>query len=238
MELDEITLIPMTFSDVPTWANYGFPTRFRVTVSKSGSFDDAFTVEKYGDRSISSAGENLVGFPLQRRSVGANQLNTTQLWERTDDYPLALSELMALDGGKNAALHADVRASDALDDLAYSAVALTDGQPHGGRLLDLPDWLSHLEKRQHMEQEHVILKSERDAQLARSASTSGPTASWDTSTNPESQPAQRPDGPSGFIGSNTPLSSRHERPLPIFPRPSFAGAFLCRPPFSEHSVRH
>lgn len=168
VELDEITLVPMPRTDVPTWASYGFPARFRVTVSTSGDFDDAHTVQEYADRTMVSPGENLVSFPLHRRPVRAIQIATILLWERSDDYLLALSEIMAFDRGKNVALHAQVRASDSLEDTAYSPAALTDGQANTGRLLDLPDWLSRLEKRQHLQQEHDTLTIERNALLTRS----------------------------------------------------------------------
>jgi signal transduction histidine kinase len=168
IELDEISLVPMPRGDVPTWVSYGFPTRFRVAVSTSGDFDDAFTVQDYAERTMVSPGENLVSFPLHRRSVRAIQLTTVQLWERSADYLLALSEVMAFDGGKNVALSAEVSASDSLKDPAYSPAALTDGQANMGRLLDLPDWLSRLEKRQQLQQEHTKLTITRDALLARS----------------------------------------------------------------------
>jgi signal transduction histidine kinase len=166
--LDEITLVPMPRRDVPTWVSYGFPTRYRVEVSKSGDFDDAYLVQEYAERTMVSPGENLVSFPLHRRPVRSIRLTTIQLWERTADYLLALSEVMAFDGEKNVALHADVHASDSLEDPAYSAAALTDGQANVGPLLDLPDWLSRLEKRKQFEQEHSTLTITRTALLARS----------------------------------------------------------------------
>lgn len=168
VELDEITLVPMPRGEVPTWGAYGFPARFRLEVSASEDFADPQTVADFESGNFTTPGANLVSFPLRRQPVRAIRLTTFSLWQRSADFMLALSEIMAFSEGENVALHATAFASDRLDDPAYNVAALTDGDSNLGPLLDLPDWLSRLQHRQSLERELASLRVRFSTLQARS----------------------------------------------------------------------
>ena len=159
VELDEITLVPMPRREMPTWSAYGFPERFRLEVSASEDFSNPQTVADFQNRTFTTPAANLVSFALRKQSVRAIRLTTFSLWQRSGDFLLALSEIMAFAGGENVALHAKAFASDQLDDPAYSLAALTDGKANIGPLLPLPDWLERLQRRQFLEREHAALRT-------------------------------------------------------------------------------
>ena len=167
-ELDEITLVPMPRREMPSWISYGFPHRFRLEVSAREDFSQPTIIADFQTTSFTTPAKNLASFPLRKQPVRAIRLTTSSLWERSGDFLLALSEIMAFAGGENVALHADVIASDQLDDPAYSPAALTDGSSSEGPLLSLPDWLSQLQQRQSLEREHTDLTAKIAALRARS----------------------------------------------------------------------
>jgi signal transduction histidine kinase len=168
VELDEITLVPMPRSEVPTWAAYGFPARFRLEVSASEDFSDPHTVADFQSSTFITPGANLVSFALRKQPVRAIRLTTFSMWQRSGDFLLALSEIIARSDGQNVALNAKAFASDQLDDPGYNPAALTDGSSNLGPLLDLPDWLSKLQRRQTLEREHVTLSAKLANLRARS----------------------------------------------------------------------
>ncbi len=167
-ELDEITLVPMPRREMPSWSAYGFPHRFRLEVSTREDFSQPTVIADFESRSFTTPAVNLASFPLRKQPVRAIRLTTFSLWERSGDFLLALSEIMAFAGGENVALHAQVIASDQLDAPAYSPAALTDGNSNEGPLLPLPDWLAQLQHRQSLQREHTDLTAKLAALRARS----------------------------------------------------------------------
>ena len=168
VELDEITLVPMPRRELPTWSAYGFPERFCLEISAHEDFSEPIMIANFKDRTFITPGVNLVSFALRKQAVRAIRLTTFSLWQRSGDFLLALSEIMAFAGGENVALHAKAFASDQLDDPAYSLAALTDGQANLGPLLPLHDWLARLHHRQKLEREHANLSARFSALRARS----------------------------------------------------------------------
>lgn len=167
-EVDEITLVPMPRREMPNWSAYGFPHRFRLEVSAREDFSEPTVIADFESRSFTTPAVNLASFPLRKQPVRAIRLTTCSLWERSGDFLLALSEIMAFAGGENVALHAKVIASDQFDAPAYSPAALTDGSSNEGPLLALPDWLSQLQQRQSLERKHTDLAAKLTALRARS----------------------------------------------------------------------
>jgi signal transduction histidine kinase len=167
-ELDEITLVPMLRREMPSWISYGFPHRFRLEVSAREDSSQPTIIADFQTTSFTTPAKNLASFPLHKQPVRAIRLTTSSLWERSGDFLLALSEIMAFAGGENVALHAQVIASDQLDDPAYSPAALTDGSSNEGPLLPLPDWLAQLQHRQSLQREHTDLTAKLAALRAHS----------------------------------------------------------------------
>ena len=168
VELDEITLVPMPRRELATWGTYGFPERFRLEVSASEDFSEAKVIADFKDSSFTNPGMNLVSFPLRKQPVRAIRLTTYSLWQRSGDFLLALSEIMAFAGGENVALKAKAFASDQLDDPAYSLASLTDGNANIGTLLPLPHWLTQLRHRQSLQHELADLSARFTALRANS----------------------------------------------------------------------
>ena len=168
VELDEITLVPMPRGDLPTWGAYGFPERFRLEVSASEDFSDPVTIADFQNRPFTTPSANLVSFTLRKQPVRAIRLTPSSLWQRSGDFLLALSEIIAFAGGENVALHAKAFASDQLDDASYSLAALTDGNANLGPLLPLPDWLERLQRRQTLQRENTNLSARLRALGAKS----------------------------------------------------------------------
>lgn len=168
VELDEITLVPMPSRELATWGTYGFPERFRLEVSASEDFSEAKVIADFKDSSFTNPGMNLVSFPLRKQPVRAIRLTTYSLWQRSGDFLLALSEIIAFAGGENVALKAKAFASDQLDDPAYSLTALTDGNANMGTLLPLPVWLTQLQHRQSLQHELADLSARFTALRAKS----------------------------------------------------------------------
>lgn len=180
VELDEITIVPMPRRELPNWSSYGFPERFRLEVSTNEDFSEPTIIADFKDRTFTTPGVNLVSFALRRQPVRAIRLTTFSLWQRSGDFLLALSEIMAFAGGENVALHAKAFASDQLDDPTYSLTALTDGHANLGPLLPLPDWLARLQHRQRLEREHaelsarfIALRAHSQDQLVHGSITAG-----------------------------------------------------------------
>ncbi|MBX7207300.1 MAG: hypothetical protein K1X78_03220 [Verrucomicrobiaceae bacterium] len=169
--LDELVLVPMQRSEVPSWFAYGFPVRYRIETSTELDFRDAVVVREHQNRALPSPGQNLVCFNLRHQPVRCIRITATRLWERRGDFVFALSEVQAWSGDRNIAKDARITASDVLtgDEAArFSPEALTNGHTAAGTMLTLPDWLNKLERRRDLEAEHTTLKTAHTALLARS----------------------------------------------------------------------
>lgn len=146
---------------------FGFPLRFRVDVSDSGSPGTFKTVHnRAGD--IDNPGFNpvVLEFPaVQARFV---RFEATKLWKPFASYPafLALSEMEILNGTENIALGAPVTSSDQIGqvqahrNLMWSEQALTDGLGPMGALAPTKAWLMGLGTRLQLETQAGKLHAE------------------------------------------------------------------------------
>ncbi len=149
---------------------FGFPLRFRVDVSDSGSPGSFKTVHnRAGD--IDNPGFNpvVLEFPaVQARFV---RFEATKLWKPFASYPafLALSEMEILNGTENIALGAPVTSSDQIGqvqahrNLMWSEQALTDGLGPMGALAPTKAWLMGLGTRLRLETQAEQLHAEMAA---------------------------------------------------------------------------
>ncbi|MBI1320256.1 MAG: DUF1553 domain-containing protein [Candidatus Hydrogenedens sp.] len=130
--IDAVTLVPARPVDFPDTPGFGFPARFRVTLSEtpdgaSKTFD--FTAEDYpnpGDHPVVIEAE---GFEARYVTVTA-----TKLWERTQDFVFALAEVEVESQGENAARGATVTSADTIDAGLWNTRFLVDGYDSRKRL--------------------------------------------------------------------------------------------------------
>lgn len=169
--LDEIRLIPARVREVPLWFDYGFPVLYKVEAATRADFSDAVLLHEVTDRLQPSPGANLVCIPARGVKARFIRITANQLWYRRSDYVFALAEVQALRGAENLAAKGRFTASDEITEAegkAWSLTSLNDGLTEGGKIIGLPEWFTHLEKRQALETARAGLVLEREA-LSRRA---------------------------------------------------------------------
>lgn len=128
--LDAIVLIPchVAYGAHPG-PGYGFPTRLRVEISNQPDFGIATVLLDSTAADFPNPGNLPVLIPAGGRSARYIRLIATQLWNRGDQYLLALGELMALQGNLNLAAGAPVTSPFPYDNApAWAPANATDGQ--------------------------------------------------------------------------------------------------------------
>lgn len=160
--LTEIRLVPVCRHELPHWVAYGFPVRFRIEAAMEPDFSDRRTVLDRTGETQPSPGQNLLCARGDGRPARSLRLTVTRLSERAGDYTFALAEIQAYANGSNVARGATVMAGAGIAAMpGWSATALTDGLASRSRLLELPEWIRLLERRQLLEQEQARLREER-----------------------------------------------------------------------------
>jgi cytochrome c551/c552 len=95
---------------------FGFPHRFRVEVSDDASFQTSQTLADETSADVAASGNTpwLIAAPS---AVSARYVRVTaeKLWERTNDFIVAISELAVISGGENIAQGATVTALDSIE---------------------------------------------------------------------------------------------------------------------------
>ncbi len=165
--LDEIRIIPAWTGRMPWDSFYGFPSRFLLEGSPSGNDGSWFVIHDQTAATLSTPGRNLQifdGIPQPARFL---RMTATRMRSRTGDFTFALGELQVYQGDNNVALGAAVTAAESLIDDEWRPAGLTDGSAAGGRLLELPEWILHLEQRQKLEARHENLQTQLRATLER-----------------------------------------------------------------------
>jgi signal transduction histidine kinase len=156
--IDEIRLVPAHLPEVPKWTDFGFPERFELQASDNADFTNATTIYNSYERYSGGPGRNVV-IIHPRKIITARylRLSASRVRERARDFLLALAEIQVLSRGQNIALGLQPQVTDTLDDPQWSPAALTDGQAPGGVLVDWPEWLRMLARRQELETERALL---------------------------------------------------------------------------------
>ncbi|MEI6712558.1 MAG: ATP-binding protein [Verrucomicrobiota bacterium] len=151
--LDEIRLFSAAPVDFPARSGFGFPLRFRVEIGNQPDLSDATPIASFEE----SDAENPKGNPL---SISAGEkparyvrFTATKLWQRSNDFVCALSEMEVLSNGSNVAANAQVTASDQTITQKWNPAFLTDGFTSIGRLMPLDQWLRGLSRRRELQRE-------------------------------------------------------------------------------------
>jgi hypothetical protein len=139
LPIDRVRLIPARPTDFADTPGFGFPLRYRVTVSDDPEFKRAETL---ADASAADAA-NPGGAPVVILASGQRaryvRMTALKLWPRTNDYVFALAELQVESGGKNAAGGVAVKALDSIEQGRWSTRYLVDDFDSRARLADFAD---------------------------------------------------------------------------------------------------
>lgn len=168
--VDEVRLIPARPQDFADVAGFGFPPRLRVTAFL-GDADVARPLESGGE-AFPNPGDSMVclpvldaeGVPVMMDRVRVEAL---ELWQRSGDYIFALGELEVWSGRVNAALGAEVEASDTVRVASgmWTREALVDGFSSQARLVGWTEWLEVMGERVKLEAEAVEMEDEMERAL-------------------------------------------------------------------------
>lgn len=127
MNFDRLRLIPARPTDFPDTPGFGFPLRFRVEQSLEPDFSDAVLLADFTDADYPNPGNRSVTIDASEAPVRYVRLTAEKLWERTNDYALALAELRVERGDENLAAGATVTAHDTIDAGRWHTKNLVDG---------------------------------------------------------------------------------------------------------------
>jgi mono/diheme cytochrome c family protein len=109
---------------------FGFPIRFKIEASDDPRFAAGVTlIADHTAADYPNPGDAPVGFAVPRGTRARHlRVTGTKLYDRSDDFIMAISELVALSGGRNIAQNAAVTALDSIEaPPGWSAKYLTDG---------------------------------------------------------------------------------------------------------------
>ena len=159
--VDEVRLIPAHPPDFPDRAGFGFPPRFKVEGSLGKDFQAVFLVADHTNGEHLPPGDVPVAFKVPGMEMRYLRVTATRLWERTNDYVFALSELQVRAEGRNVALNAPVESSDATVTGGWMPRYLVDGIGGAGELVEEEGWLGGLSRRRELLQERELLERQR-----------------------------------------------------------------------------
>jgi len=168
--IDEVRLVPVCQEGLLSDASYGFPQRFTVHVSANPDFADARSLMPDPQRARVAPEDNLVVVPCHHREPFRYvRVTAITLWPHWLNFLFALSEVQVYRGDTNVALGRPVEATDSEDKPGWSPAALTDGYAFEKRLVELPEWIPKLVRRDQVLKEQSGLFERRDVLRARAA---------------------------------------------------------------------
>lgn len=154
--VDEVRLIPARPQDFADVAGFGFPPRLRVMAFR-GKKVVAGPLEN-GAEVFPNPGDSMVCLPMRDTGTGPVmadrvRVEVLELWQRSGDYIFALGELEVWSRGVNAALGAEVAASDTVRVASgmWTREALVDGFSSQARLMGWTEWLAVMGERMKLE---------------------------------------------------------------------------------------
>jgi signal transduction histidine kinase len=165
-DLQEVRLYPTHPPDFPDRAGFGFPAWFRLEASEDAGFTQPHLLFDATSLPLPNPGDNPVPFSAHGVRARYVRLTATRLWERSDDYVLALAEMQILSGGRNRAPGATVTDSGATLAPRWQREWLVDGMAAGGRLVEWSEWLSLLSQRRELESRLLTVQEKTGPALA------------------------------------------------------------------------
>jgi mono/diheme cytochrome c family protein len=165
MEVDEVRLVPARPTDFADTPGFGFPLRFRVTVSEASGDTDAHTLADHSQQDYPNPGDTSVVLRSQGLKARYVRITATRLWERTKDYVFALGELQVFCGGTNMARGTAVTALDSIEAGLWAKAFLVDGYDSRSRLESVVTSEAEPNRRKKLEAEVNALTADRRRQV-------------------------------------------------------------------------
>jgi signal transduction histidine kinase len=165
--LDEVRLIPASRDGVPRPFEYGLPARFRIEVSAAGGEQGWTALYDRTDRSLQTPGGNVQCFRADGVQARYLRVSASRLREWTGECVMALGELQAYAGDDNVAFGAKGLAEESLEDAEWGLAGLTDGRVAEGKLLEWPQWLHGLVRRQVLDRRRAEVARRHSELLVR-----------------------------------------------------------------------
>ena len=134
--IDLVRLIPARPTDFPDAPGFGFPLRFQVTVATDNAPNDWQIVLDESREDFPNPGDHDLVILLNSLPARYVRVTATKLWERTNDFALALAEMHVVADGQNVALEATVSSADTIDAGRWHTDHLIDGFSSRHRLTD------------------------------------------------------------------------------------------------------
>jgi signal transduction histidine kinase len=147
MPLDDVRIFPARPKDFPARSGFGFPVRFRVEAANDPDFTQPHVLFDQTGADFVNPAENPVVIPARGVIARFIRVTATHLWERSNDFIFALSELQVSSGGKNAALGAAVSSLDSIERGSWASKYLVDGFNSQHKLVEPSGWLRDLSRR-------------------------------------------------------------------------------------------
>ncbi|MBI3824316.1 MAG: DUF1549 domain-containing protein [Planctomycetes bacterium] len=158
-EITAVRLLPARPTDFPDTPGFGFPLRYKITVSNDENFAKLETLVDHTQADAVNPEDEPISFAAGK-SARYVRVTATKLWKRTNDYVFALAEMQVYGKeDKNIALGAKVTALDSIEAGRWSTKHLVDDFTSRHRLVTASPELS----RHHFEMRRTELQAERRA---------------------------------------------------------------------------
>lgn len=168
--IDEVRLVPVSREGPLSYSSFGFPPMYTVEVSATADFAAARPLTREPPQAQVAPEDNLVVLPgRDGERFRYVRVTATNLWPQWLTFLFALAEVQVYRGDTNVALGCPVEATDSVDEPGWSPAALTDGYAYEKRLVELPDWIARLVRRDRVLAEQALLLEHRGALVARAA---------------------------------------------------------------------
>ena len=134
-DITAIRLLPARPTDFPDSPGFGFPLRYKITLSDDEAFAKAETIVDHSRYDVANPGEQPVAVVVGKQARFV-RVTANRLWKRTNDYVLALAEVQVYArNAKNAALGAKVSTLDSIEAGRWSTRHLVDDFTSRGKLV-------------------------------------------------------------------------------------------------------
>ncbi|HSJ03804.1 MAG: discoidin domain-containing protein [Verrucomicrobium sp.] len=148
--LEEVRFIPTHPADFPDRAGFGFPVWFRLEAANEENFLNPSIIYDASVVPFPNPGDNPVPFLARGIKARYVRMLATQLWERSNDFVISLSEMEVYAKGHNIAAGKKVTAYDDVLAPLWQREWLVDGMAASGRLMDWEQWLQKLSRRREL----------------------------------------------------------------------------------------